>query len=316
MGMNTTIWFDHDRPGPGRYNLRQEGNNSPKYTMAQHLKSIISTHVQGPGSYKPSLHCTYAQVPAYTMQGPTKYDPFRMIPGVGTYNIGNKLDGIAYTLGKRFSHKPSLTPGPGLYSPQITTNTPMYTIGQHIEEYQFLTPGPGIYNIGRQNNIAPAFTMGQHSIRLREKLKDKCYHATIKQRPYHHSSNNVLTSNHAEKVEGSQPWTKSASPPLMIAPPSMKPRLSWTRLSTWDITAPLVPNPRPRPMTSSENILRRIHFKIGPTQNEHYNEYVCNTYRYMGYKAMRYGRVAKWGTSKSFIKSTYLNKSFITKGEL
>jgi len=119
-----------------------------------------------------------------------------------------------------------------------------------------------------------------------------------------------------EKVEDSQPWIKPASPPLMISPPSMRPRLSWTRPSTWDITAPLVPNPQPRPMTSLDNILRRIHFKIGPTQNEHYNEYIREMYRYMGNKGIRYGRVAKWGTSKSFIKSTNLNKSFIAKGEL
>lgn len=115
---------------------------------------------------------------------------------------------------------------------------------------------------------------------------------------------------------GSSPWNRPASPPLMIAPPATGQRHVWTRPSTWDITAPLVQNPRPRPMTSAQNILRRIHFKIGPTQNAQYNEYIREMYRYMGNKGVRYARVAKWGTANSFIKANARNKSFIGKGQL
>lgn len=200
MGMNTAIWFDYDKPGPGRYNIRQDYNTSPKYTMAQHLKPIISTHVPGPGTYSPSLKHTHMQEPAYTMQGPTKYDTFRMIPGVGSYNVGGELGGIAYTMGQRFLHKPSLSPGPGHYSPESPTSAPAYSIGQHFAEYPFLTPGPGAYNVGGRGNAAPAFTMGQRFVRLKDKLKlgkDKRFHAALKQRPPHRSAGNTPASSRA-----------------------------------------------------------------------------------------------------------------------
>lgn len=191
MGLNTAIWFDYDKPGPGRYNVRQDYNTSPKYTMAQHLKPIISTHVPGVGTYSPSLKGTHVQVPAYTIQGPTKYDPFRMIPGVGTYNVGGDIGGYSYTMGKRFKEKPSMTPGPGHYSPDSPTSAPAYSIGQHFQEFPFLTPGPGAYNTAGLHNAAPAFTMGQRFVRLKDKLKDKRYHAAVKQRPRHRSAGNT-----------------------------------------------------------------------------------------------------------------------------
>jgi hypothetical protein len=146
----------------------------------------------GPGAYQPNYKhvSTLRGVPEHTI-GMHIADHPVVTPGVGTYNIGR--DGNTnpkYSMGKRFLEKLSTTPGPGHCSPEQPGSAPAYTIGAHIEDHPFLTPGVGTYNITTDANTAPAFTMGMRFVRLRDKLKDKRYHAAVKQRPPHRSAGN------------------------------------------------------------------------------------------------------------------------------
>lgn len=187
FGLRTDIWFDYGKPGPGTYNLRKDGNDSPKYTMAQHCHGITPLYVPGPGTYFLFDHVkhTNIRVPAYTIAQKNNYFPDEGVPGPGTYNVREEVPvDIGYSLGKRLSSRESPTPGPGTYSPKHSSGSPKYTMGQHFEEgSRPVTPGVGAYNLRSKEFAGPRYTMGRKFYRLRDMKRERRWSRALKQRP-------------------------------------------------------------------------------------------------------------------------------------
>lgn len=93
FGLRTNVWFDYDRPGPGAYNVRRDGNTSPKYTMGDRFLGPLGTNVPGPGTYHADLKHTNHKAPAYTMQGPNYYNKDQGIPAPVHMTCGRRWGG-------------------------------------------------------------------------------------------------------------------------------------------------------------------------------------------------------------------------------
>ncbi|KAG0556149.1 hypothetical protein KC19_11G029900 [Ceratodon purpureus] len=183
------IWFDYGKPGPGTYNLRKDGNDSPKYTIAEKNRWFPWSGVPGPGTYFLLDHIkhTNIRVPAYTIADKNKWFPWNGVPGPGTYNLREELpanDDMGYTIGRRFTTKGSPTPGPGAYSPQSPSGSPKYTMAQHVNDAsRATTPGVGAYNLRSQEFAGPRYTMGRRFYRLRDMKRERRYSRALKHRP-------------------------------------------------------------------------------------------------------------------------------------
>ena len=184
FGLRTNIWFDYDRPGPGTYDVRRDGNASPKYTMGDRFSGPSGTNVPGPGTYHANFKHTNHKAPAYTMQGPNNYHPDQGIPGPGTYDLREELGGPAYSLGQRFNAKLNTNPGPGTYSPKTPSSAPAYSMGQHLFDSLPSGPGPGTYNLRSAEFSGPMFSMAKRFYRLRDKKRERRYSNALRQRPH------------------------------------------------------------------------------------------------------------------------------------
>lgn len=184
FGLRTELWADKARPGPGTYNVRNDGNISPKFTIAKQYDGPSGTKTPSPGTYYASLKQTNVQVPIYTIQGKYNYFPDGGIPGPGTYNVRQEqAHNVGYTLGKKFSPHLSTTPGFGHYSPQTRSGSPSYTIGQHLVDVRPNTPGVGTYNLRSATLDGPMFSMGKRFYSLRQQKEGRRYSRALKSRP-------------------------------------------------------------------------------------------------------------------------------------
>lgn len=111
FGLQTKLWANKARTGPGTYNLRRDSNESPKYTMRKHL-TRHGTKVPGPGTYHPILKHTNIQAPAYSMQGRTDYNRERGTPGPGTYNAEEHGHKVLISVGRKFKPPLGMAQGP------------------------------------------------------------------------------------------------------------------------------------------------------------------------------------------------------------
>ena len=185
FGLNTAIWFDYDKPGPGTYNLRKDANSAPKYTMADRFKRPAGLNVPGPGTYKADYKHTVAKAPSFTMQGPTMYNPDRGVPGPGTYDLRDPLPVAGPTIGQKLFFKANEGVGPGAYSPVVPWGGPSHTIGQRWVHTPFPTPGPGTYRARSAEFDGPMYSMGRRFYRLRDRKKERRYMAVLQHRPQH-----------------------------------------------------------------------------------------------------------------------------------
>ena len=186
FGLRTELWVDKARPGPGAYNVRIDGNASPKYTMGKHYNGPPETKTQGPGpgAHHVNLKQTHLHSPAFTAQGKSNYNPDRGIPGPGTYRPQQADHSVGLSLGKKFNPRLSTTPGPGHYSPHSPGSTPpAYSIGQHLVDAKFATPGVGRYNLRSATLQGPMFSMGKRFYQLHEHPQQRRYSKALKSRP-------------------------------------------------------------------------------------------------------------------------------------
>lgn len=203
FGLRTKLWGDKPSPGPGAYNVRNDGNTSPKYTMGKQYNGPSETKLQGPApnAHHVNLKQTHLLAPAFTMQGKSKYNPNVGTIGPGAYTPQEPNHSVGLSLGKKFNPRLSTTPGPGHYSPQSPSSTPAYSIGQHIVDATFSTPGVGKYNLRSAALQGPMFSMGKRFYNLHEHPQERHYSKILKSRPNSRKGRHGLfaTNSHGGK---------------------------------------------------------------------------------------------------------------------
>lgn len=136
FGLWTELWVDKARPGPGAYNVRNDGNASPKYTMGKHCNGPAESKTQGlgPGAHHVNLKHTNLHAPAYTAQGKSNYNPDRGIPAQERIDHRSQT-----TVWASLSGRSSTLGCPRLLDPVITVLTVQAPLLPRVQHWP--TPG-------------------------------------------------------------------------------------------------------------------------------------------------------------------------------
>lgn len=191
MGLRPDLWFDHDKPGPGTYNMRKDLNDSPKHTMGIRCYKVSPLNLPGPGTYDLTHHhnCTNIRGPCHSMGEKIMYFPDGGVPGPGTYDLRDEISlqsvGKCITMGRRFRNGAPCTLGSKI--PWSAPVSARYSISDKPGVCLFQPSSPGLEtHRSRSSEFAgPMYTMGQRFYRLRNRVERRhmCYSPPTKSKP-------------------------------------------------------------------------------------------------------------------------------------